>query len=60
MQFIVFIIKRLVMSLCMLYTVDLIISSAGVVIPINYMSVIFVSLFGIPALLGLTIVKLYL
>lgn len=60
MQFIVFIVKRLVMSLCMLYTVDLIISSAGVVIPINYMSVIFVSLFGIPALLGLTIVKLYL
>lgn len=60
MQFIVFIIKRLVMSLCMLYTVDLIISSAGVIIPINYMSVIFVSLFGIPALFGLTIVKLYL
>ena len=60
MQFIVFIIKRLVMSLCMLYAVDLIISSTGVIIPINVASIIFVSLLGIPALFGLTILKLYL
>ena len=50
MQFIVLVIKRLVMALCMLYTVDLITSSAGFIIPINVVSVIFVSLLGIPAL----------
>ena len=39
MQFIVLVIKRLVMALCMLYTVDLITSSAGFIIPINVVSV---------------------
>lgn len=57
MQFIVLVIKRLVMALCMLYTVDLITSSAGFIIPINVVSVIFVSLLGIPALFGLTFLK---
>ena len=50
-------IKRLVMALCMLYTVDLITSSAGFIIPINVVSVIFVSLLGIPALFGLAFLK---
>lgn len=52
MQFIVLVIKRLVMALCMLYTVDLITSSAGFIIPINV-----VSLLGIPALFGLAFLK---
>lgn len=51
------VIKRLVMALCMLYTVDLITSSAGFIIPINVVSVIFVSLLGIPALFGLAFLK---
>ena len=57
MQFTVLVIKRLVMALCMLYTVDLITSSAGFIIPINVVSVIFVSLLGIPALFGLAFLK---
>lgn len=57
MQFIVLVIKRLVMALCMLYTVDLITSSVGFIIPINVVSVIFVSLLGIPALFGLAFLK---
>ena len=57
MQFIVLVIKRLVMALCMLYTVDLITSSSGFIIPINVVSVIFVSLLGIPALFGLAFLK---
>lgn len=57
MQFIVLVIKRLVMALCMLYAVDLITSSAGFIIPINVVSVIFVSLLGIPALFGLAFLK---
>lgn len=57
MQFIVLVIKRLVMALCMLYTVDLITSSAEFIIPINVVSVIFVSLLGIPALFGLAFLK---
>ena len=57
MYFIVFVIKRLVMSLCMLYAVDLITTSAGFIIPINVVSIIFVSLLGIPALFGLVFLK---
>ena len=33
MHIIVFIIKRLVMALCMLYAFDVIVSSAGVIVP---------------------------
>ena len=57
MQYIVLIIKRLVMAIAMLYTVDLIISSTGIVIPINIISIGFVALLGLPGVVGLVLIR---
>lgn len=57
MQYFVIILKRLVMAICMLYAFDLIVSSAGVIIPINFISVIFVSCLGMPAIFGLLVIQ---
>lgn len=57
MHLIVLIIKKVVMAICMLYTFDLIVMSAGVVVPINIPSVILVSFLGLPAVFGLLVLK---
>ena len=57
MQIIVIVVKRLVMALCLMYAFDLITSSVGAMIPINVVSIIFVTLFGIPALIGLVVMN---
>lgn len=57
MQIIVIVVKRLVMALCLMYAFDLITSSVGVMIPINVVSIIFVTLLGIPALIGLVVMN---
>ena len=60
MHIIVFIVKRLVMALCMLYAIDLITSSAGFIIPINLVSIISVTFLGIPAIIGLAFLDHYI
>lgn len=57
MQYIVLIIKRLVMAIAMLYTVNLIVSSTGIIIPINVLSISFVAILGLPAVVGLTVLE---
>ena len=57
MKYLVFLIKRLVMSLCMLYAVDLIITSAGLIVPINTISIISVAILGLPAIIGIVIMQ---
>lgn len=57
MHFIVLVIKHLVMSLCMLYTFDVIVSSAGVLVPINFVTIIFVACLGLPAIFGLLVLQ---
>lgn len=57
MHFCVLIIKRLVMSLCMLYAFDVIVSSAGVIVPINPLSIVFVAFLGMPAIFGLIVLQ---
>lgn len=57
MQIIVLVIKRLVMSLCMLYTFDVIISSAGILVPINVVSIVTVAFLGLPAIFGLLVLQ---
>ncbi len=60
MQLIVFIIKRVIMSICMLYTFDLIVMSAGIVIPINFFSIGIVSFLGLPAIFGFLVLQNYI
>lgn len=57
MGLILLIIKRLVMSICMLYTFDLIIMSAGIIVPINVISITLVSILGLPAIFTLIVLK---
>lgn len=57
MHFIVIVIKKLVMSLCMLYAFDVIVSSAGVMIPINPISIGLVAFLGMPAIFGLLVLQ---
>ena len=57
MQILVIVVKRLVMALCLMYAFDLITSSVGVMVPINVVSIIFVTLLGIPALIGLVVMN---
>lgn len=48
------------MALCMLYAIDLITSSVGFIIPINLVSIISVTLLGIPAIIGLAFLDHYI
>lgn len=55
---IVNIIKKIVVAIALIYGLNLIISSMGVIIPLNVITIIFVSLLGIPGLC--TLVALFL
>lgn len=57
MQIVMLVIKRLVMALCMLYAFDVIVSSAGVLVPINIVTIIFVSVVGMPGIFGLLVLQ---
>lgn len=57
MHLLVLFIKKIVMAICMLYTFNLIVMSAGVVVPINIPSIILVSILGLPAVFGLLVLK---
>lgn len=57
MKYIVLVLKRIVMAICLIYAVDLIISSVGLLIPINIYSITYVSLLGIPAIISLAILN---
>ncbi len=57
MQYIVLVIKKIVMSICMLYTFDLIVMSVGVIIPINFTTICLVSLLGLPAIFAILIIQ---
>lgn len=52
-----FIIKKIVMGLCMLYTFNVLISKIGLIVPINIYSVSIVSLFDVFGIVLLVILK---
>ena len=53
MQSIYRIIKKIVLSMCLLYSFNILIMKTGIIIPINYYTIGFISLFGIPGLIGI-------
>ena len=53
------IIKRIVYSLCLLYTINIFISKVGKIIPINMYTIILVTFFGFLAILSLIYLKYY-
>lgn len=60
MKIIMKIVKRLVMALVLLYSVNLIINVSGEVIPINVYSICIISIFGIPGLFALLFLKIFI
>ena len=57
MQYFVLFVKKLVIAICMIYTFDLIVSSVGIFIPINVVTILSVTFLGLPAMFGLLILK---
>ena len=60
MQYIVFLIKKVVLALTMLYTIDLIIGSTGINIPINIISILLLTFLGLPAVIGLVVMQKFM
>lgn len=60
MHWLFFVIRRLVVSICMLYTINIIVSSAHIIIPINVFSIISVALLGLPSVVGLIVIQKFI
>ncbi len=54
------IIKRVIITIFMLYALNLMISSLNIMIPINIVNVAFITIFGIPGIIVLAILVLVL
>ncbi|MEG1015464.1 MAG: pro-sigmaK processing inhibitor BofA family protein [Bacilli bacterium] len=57
MKIVINVVKKIVIAICMLYTINLIIFKTGNIIPINLISISFVSVLGLPAIVGLFVLK---
>lgn len=57
MKKVMYVIKKIVLGLCMLYTINVLISKTGNVVPINIYSIGLVSALGIPGIISLLILK---
>ncbi len=60
MKKILFIIRKIVVALCMLYTFNVLVSKTGYTVPINIYSIGFVSVLGMPGMVSLLILKVIL
>ncbi|MDO4963106.1 MAG: pro-sigmaK processing inhibitor BofA family protein [bacterium] len=56
LKFIFKTIKRIVISSFLLYSYNILIQPIGLIIPINIFTVLALSIFGVPALLGLILI----
>jgi pro-sigmaK processing inhibitor BofA len=54
------IIRRIVCALCLLYTINVIISSIGKFVPINIYTIIIVSVYDVLGILAIIYLKYYL
>ena len=53
LNFIVSICKKVILSFCIIYAFDIVASGLNIIIPINIVTIIVVSILGIPGLLAL-------
>ncbi len=52
------IVKKIVLSICILYTINLLLSSLNIIIPINFITILILSLLDFPGLCGIVILYL--
>ena len=56
MKYLVLFIKKIVLALCMLYTINVALFKANIYIPINYVSISFTTLFGFVGIVALLVI----
>lgn len=56
---IIFVIKRIIISILFIYAYNVIIFPIGITIPINVFNLIIVSLFGLPAIVALCLFSIF-
>ena len=49
--------KKIVLALCLLYSINILLSNFGIIIPINIFSITTVSLLGGPGIIGLVVLN---
>ena len=54
-----YIIKRFIFSILVIYTFNMIVFPIGVVIPMNFFTIIAIMLFGFPAVIGFSMLILF-
>ena len=60
MKKIILLVKKIVVAILMLYTINLIINQSGILLPINFFSIGLVTILGLPAVFGLFIIKVFI
>ncbi len=60
MKKIILLVKKIVVAILMLYTINLIINQSGILLPINIFSIGLVTILGLPAVFGLFIIKFFI
>ncbi len=60
MKKIILLVKKIVVAILMLYTINLIINQSGILLPINIFSIGLVTILGLPAVFGLFIIKVFI
>ena len=54
-----FIIKKIVYTICLIYTINIIISNKGIFIPINIYTITFISFFDFLGIIAIIYMKYY-
>ena len=60
MKSIVYILKKLITSFLFLFGLNVIIKSLGIIIPINIFNICLVALLGVPGILSMLIIKIFI
>jgi pro-sigmaK processing inhibitor BofA len=60
MKKVILIIKKLIFSFFLLFGLNTIIKSLGIIIPINVINVLIVTILGIPGLISILLIKLFI
>jgi len=50
-------VKKIIFSFCLLFGLNVVIKSLGIIIPINVLNVLLVTFLGVPGLIGILLIK---
>ena len=59
-KFLYYLLKKIIFSFLLLFSLNLSIKSFGIIIPINMFNILIISILGIPGILGLIVLKIFL